>query len=74
MTIYLPVIQTVIVLLLLGLPLDPVDSVDLGVPWPLMFPLPGTARRGGSRLSKDDLLHLLCPVSETPLALVGGWR
>ena len=29
MTIYLPVIQTVVVLLLLGLPLDPVDSIDL---------------------------------------------
>ena len=47
MTIYLPVIQTVVVLLLQRLPLDLVDSIDLGVPWLLTFPLPGTARRGG---------------------------
>ena len=32
MTIYLPVIQTIAVLLLLRLPLDLVDDVDLGVP------------------------------------------
>ena len=32
MTIYLPVIQTVAMLLLLRLPHDPVDDVDLGMP------------------------------------------
>ena len=73
MMIYLPVIQTVVVLLLPGLPLDPVDSVDLGVPWLLTFLLPGTARRGDCRLSEDDILHPPCLASETPLALVGGW-
>ena len=74
MIIYLPVIQTVVVFLLPGLPPDPVDSVDLGVPWLLQFLLTWLARRGGCRLGEEDFLRPPRLASKTPLTPDGGWR
>ena len=70
----LPVIMTIGMPHLPGSPLDLDHSVDLSVPLLLLFLLTWAARRGGCRLSEDDIPCPPCLASETLLALVGGWR